>query len=33
MLKNNRFAFVLALVMAVSLWAYVLGTVLNRVSS
>ena len=27
MLKNNRFAFVLALVMAVSLWAYVLGTV------
>ena len=27
MLKNNRVAFVLALVMAIALWAYVLGTV------
>lgn len=27
MLKNNRIAFILALVMAISLWAYVLGEV------
>jgi len=27
MLKNNRVAFILALVMAIALWAYVLGTV------
>ncbi len=27
MLKNNRVAFILALIMAIALWAYVLGTV------
>ena len=27
MLKNNRIAFIFALIMAVALWAYVLGTV------
>ena len=27
MLKNNRVVFILALIMAIALWAYVLGTV------